>query len=160
MLGDAGSIASLAGVVVSLLGLSFAIWQLARLRGETKASREASEATRRALGRDLAIADVSRLNERLQRLKEIHREGNRQRALDSYPEVVELISDIRHRHPSLPLENRANLLRTISDISDIEATVESLDQQIGIELARNFNRTLTDFQITLLPELEDLLEES
>jgi hypothetical protein len=58
MLGDAGSIASIVGVVVSLVGLGFAIWQLARLRGETRAAREAAEETRQSVRRDLAMSDI------------------------------------------------------------------------------------------------------
>jgi hypothetical protein len=85
MLGDAGSVASLVGVMVSVGGLGFAIWQLTRLRGETRAAREASEATRRALGRELASTELARLHGRLQSLKEMHRSGDRLRAQTIIP---------------------------------------------------------------------------
>jgi hypothetical protein len=81
MLGDAGNIASIVGLLVSLVGLGIAIWQLARLRGETRAAREAAEETRRAVARDLAISDISRINERVQALIEMHRRGEWNRAL-------------------------------------------------------------------------------
>ena len=58
MLGDAGSIASLAGAAISLLGLGFAILQIAKLRGETRAARVAAEAAERAIGRELAITEL------------------------------------------------------------------------------------------------------
>ena len=140
MLGDAGSIASLVGVAVSLGGLGFAILQLLRLRGETRAAREAAEAARRAVGRDLAIADVNRLNGRLQSLMEIHHGGNRQRALDRYPEITELVRDIRHRHPALLEDDHEKPFRVISDISEIERIVEAQDEPINREQASRFNR--------------------
>ena len=101
MLGDAGSIASLVGVVVSLLGLSFAIVQLAKLRGETKAAKEAAEATQRAIGRELVITELTRLNGMIQALKEIHLQGDRTRALAQYTGIVESLLDVRRRHPGL-----------------------------------------------------------
>ena len=159
MLGDVGSIASFVGVVVSLGGLGFAILQLIKLRGETRAAREASEATRRTVGRDLAIADVTRLNDRLQAIKEIHRDGNRRRALDRYPEIIELFLDVRRRHPGLSEEDRVRILRAIGDITEIERAVEPLEEVITPDLATSFNRTLTNLQTALLPELEDRLAE-
>ncbi len=65
MLDDAGSIASLAGVGVSLVGLGFSILQLRKLRGETRAAREAVEATCRAIGRELPNTELTRLGERM-----------------------------------------------------------------------------------------------
>ena len=49
MFGDIDSAASLAEVVVSLLGLSLAMPQLVKLRGETRAAREAAKSARRAI---------------------------------------------------------------------------------------------------------------
>jgi hypothetical protein len=46
---------------------------LARLRGETRAAREAAEETRQSVRRDLAMSDISRMGERIQALKGIHR---------------------------------------------------------------------------------------
>ena len=159
MLGDAGSIASLVGVAVGLPALVFAILQLWGLKGEATATREASEATRRALGRDLAIADITKLNERMQGLKEIHRDGSRQRALDRYPEVIELFRDVRRRHPRLSEQDQIEIQRAIEDITEIERTVEGLEGAITREVMSALNYVLTDLQSTLLPKLEDRLEE-
>ena len=79
MLDDAGSIASLAGLAVSLVGLVIAIWQIMKLRGETRAGNEAAAETRRALQRENAGVNLTRVNERiegLEGLKELHSGGN------------------------------------------------------------------------------------
>ncbi len=65
----AGSVASLAGVVVSLVGLAIAIWHIMKLRGETRAARESSEETRRALERENAGINLARVNERIDALR-------------------------------------------------------------------------------------------
>jgi len=158
MLGDAGNIASLVGVAISLFGLGFAILQILKLRGETRAAREAAEATRTALGRDMVIADVTRLNERLQLLKEIHRDGNRPRALDHYPEIIGLFQDIRRRHPGLSDNDREMVMRAIVQITEIEQTVERLESVIPLELGVELNRILRELQSGLLGELEERLQ--
>ena len=81
MLGTVGSIASLAGAAISLLGLGFAILQLRRLRGETRAARDAAEAAERAVRRDLTISDLASLRENIQ-------EGLHRRERDPAPRPV------------------------------------------------------------------------
>jgi hypothetical protein len=159
MLGEAGSIASLVGVVVSLVGLGFAIWQLAQLRGETRAAREASEATRKAISRELSSEELARLDERIQGLKELHRTGNRQGCLAAYAEIRHLLLEIRRTHPGLSDLERSDILRAIAQISDMEAAVEATDTEIPPDMTSDFNRKLTEFQSTLLPRLEDQLQE-
>ena len=63
------------GVVVSLVSLAFAILQIRKLRGETKATREAAEATRRSIGLELASRELTRLGERNLRLCRAIRSG-------------------------------------------------------------------------------------
>ena len=158
MLGDAGSVASLAGVVVSLVGLGFALWQLRKLRGETRAAREAAEAARRAIGRELASTELTRLGERIGALKELHRGGDRGRCLTNYPEIRGLFLEIRRRHPGLSERERANVLRAAVQISEMEAAVETLEGQITPDMIGDFNAKLTSFQTGLLPHLEDQLQ--
>ena len=101
MLTEAGSVASRAGLVVSLGGLGFAIWHILRLRGETRAAREAAEEARRAMSRETARMTLTRVNERIEGLKELHRNGEWYRALDRYPEIRRMLIDIRIRHPEM-----------------------------------------------------------
>ena len=158
MLGDAGSIASMVGVVVSLVGLGFAILQIRKLRGETRAAREASEATRRAIGRELASTELTRLGERIDALKELHRSRDHRRCLTSYPEIRDLLLEIRRRHPGLSDRERANVLRATVQLSEMETALETLEGEMTSEIVGDFNAKLTDFQTGLLPRLEDQLQ--
>ena len=87
MLGTVGSIASLAGAVISLLGLGFAILQLRKLRGETRAAKEASESAERAVRRDLTLSELASLREKIEGLKDAHRRGDRRGAFIGYRDV-------------------------------------------------------------------------
>jgi hypothetical protein len=157
MLSDAGSIASLVGVVISLGGLGFAIWQLLRLRGEARAAREAAAATERALRRRLASTELTRLGERIQSLIEAHRRGDRTAALAGYSEILELFLEIRRSHPALSEEHRVTIQRAITDIAEMERSVEKLGGDIPQELASSFNHTLRELQLSVIPQLEDQL---
>ncbi len=158
MLGEAGSIASLVGLLVSLSGLGFALLQLSRLRGETRAAREASEETRRLLRRDSAGSDLTRIGERIQGLIEIHRSGDRARALDRYPEIYRLLIAIRRNHPNLSEEHRHLLQNSVRLIQNMEDELEGTAVVITLEQVRRLNRTLNYLRSTLLVELADLLE--
>ena len=158
MLGDVGSIASMVGVVVSLVGLGFAIRQIRKLRGGTRAAREASEATRRAIGRELASTELIRLGERIDALKELHRSRDCGRCLTSYSEIRDLLLEIRRRHPGLSDRERANVLRATVQISEMDTSLEALEGEITSEIDSDFNAKLTDFRTGLLPRLEDQLQ--
>ena len=159
MLGEAGSIASLVGLPLSILALAFAIYQLTRLRGETRAAREAAEEAQRLLRRDLTNTDLARLSERIQGLIELHRAGNRARALDRYPEIRELFIDIRRRHPQLSEEHRSQIFGAVETLADMQRQIEALlGQVIPPEIWTEFNAELLKLQSVLPPELEDQLK--
>ena len=158
MLGEAGSIASIVGVVISLLGLGFALLQLSKLRGETRAARAAAEETRRLLRRDLTGADLARLSERIQGLIELHRDRDRVRALDRYPEIRGLLIEVRRQHPNLSEEHSRRIQSAIVMLIDIQNKVEGLTGDMSQEMVARFNQDLTELQSMLLPELEDQLE--
>lgn len=157
MLGDAGSIASLVGVVVSIGGLGFAIWQLTRLRGETRAAQQAAAATERALRRQLTITELTRLGERIQSLIEVHRTGDRTGALAGYSEILELFLQIRRSHPGLSEGHRVMIQRAITELAEMERSVEGLDGDIPQQLSSSFNHTLREVHLSVIPRLEDQL---
>lgn len=159
MLGDAGSIASLAGVVISLVGLGFAIWHILRLRGETRAAREAAEETHRAVSRETAGMTLTRVSERIEGLKELHRNGEWNRARDRYPELRRMLVDIRIRHPLLSDEHRTAIQEVVSRLLQIETEVESAGGVIAPGIVPNFNYRLSESQASLA-EIESQLQQS
>lgn len=159
MPGDAGSIASLTGVAVSLLGLGFAIVQLLKLRGETRAARVAAEATRRAIGRQLASTELTRLGGRIEALKQLHRSRDRDRSLTGYPEIRDLFLEIRRRHPGLSGSDERSIFRAIAQIGNMETVMEASQGELVPDIIADFNSMLTGFQTELLPLLEDQLQE-
>ena len=158
MLSEIGSIASVIGVLVSLLGLGFALLQLRKLRGETRAAREAAEEAQRLIRRETTGTDLTRLNERIQALIDVIRAGDRERALERFPEIRNLFIDIRRHHPNLTPEHRSLIQESIAALRYIQNELEALSSGIPTGLRTKFNGELTDFQTSLLVELEDRLE--
>ena len=159
MLSDAGGIASLIGVVVSLVGLGFAILQIWKLRGETRAAREAAEKTRKAVDREIASISLARVNERIEGLKELHRRSEWNRALDRYPEISKMLIDIRVRHPGMSDEQRTIIQKVVTELSGMGRAVESTDGEVPQGEAQRFNLQLSDDQLSLA-EIESELQQS
>lgn len=153
MLADAGSVASIVGVVVSLGGLGFAILQLRRLRGETRAAREASEATRRAVGARLAVADLGRMTEQIESLVGAHRVGDWGRALLLYPEIRRGLVRIKNRYPDLRDTDAKNILSGVDRLKYMQHNVERVNQIVPLEKVSEFNSYLARIQ-TVLDDLE------
>ena len=159
MLGDAGSVASLVGVPVSLFGLLIAISQILKLRGETRATQQSVEKTRNVVDRDNARINLARVNERIEGLKELHRRNEWSRALDRYTEVGKMLTDIRIRHPELTDEQRSTIQRVVSRLSDMGRKVDLPGGVIPPENSQRFNVLLWDDQL-LLTEIESTLQQS
>ena len=158
MLGEAGSIASLVGLPLTFAALLFAIYHLSRLRGEARAARDAAEEARGLLRRDLTSTDLTRLNERIQDLIELHRIGDKAQALGRYPEIVGLLREIRRQHPNLPDIHRSKIQAAMATLNAMQDEMEALEGNIVEETGLRFNRFLRELQTNLLLELEDLLE--
>lgn len=161
VLSELGSITSIVGLPLSLLALAIALHQLRQLRGEAQAARDAAEEARRLLRRDLTITDLARLRERIQGLMELHRNGDRMRALDRYPEIWDAFLQIRRLHPDISDEHRQRIQNAIEVITSMQRQVEELDDgTIPPEIRSAFNDALLELQSDLLPDLEDELEKS
>ena len=158
MLGEAGSIASIVGLPLSLLALLFALYQLARLRGEMRAARAAAEEARRLFQRDLAHTDMTRLRGHIRGLVELHRRRDRERSLDQYSEIRRMLREVRQRHPNLSDEQRRAILDVMAQLGEMQWELETLEGDMTAELVGRFNHCLGDLQMTLLVELEDRLE--
>ena len=142
---------------MSLLGLGFAILQLVKLRGETRAAREAAESARRAIRRDLTNTELVRLDGTIQNLKEVHRTGNRDRALYEYAIIVRGLREIGLSHPTLSLYQQTQISRSILTVFNMESAVEALAGDIPPDLWQDMNTELTEIQSGLLQELEGQL---
>lgn len=161
LLNELGSIASIGGAAFSIVALGIALIQISRLRGETRAAREAAEEALNLFKRDLANTVVARLRERIQRLIELHRERDRNRVLDHYREIWEMFLGIKLSLSNLSEDHRREIQRAVEAITEMQRQVEGLESDIiPIEMYLAFNDQLLSLQTILLPTLEEEIDKS
>ena len=152
-LGTVGSIASLVGVVVSLLGLGFAILQLRKLRGETRAAKSAAQRAEQAVRRDLTVSELASLHEKVRELKDAHRRGDKNRAYGYYRDITTSLFDIEIRHPNLSDDLVEWMRSALSSIADMERFADNLEDGFPREKISEFNFILSGIEMRLIPEL-------
>jgi hypothetical protein len=148
-------VASILGAVVSVGGLTIAIWQIMKLRGETRAARDAAEGTQRALLRETVSRSLIRANERTSGLIQSLRDGNWERALFQDQDIRTMLIEAQG-HPHMPDDDKETLddiiNTTLSDLSHALLSRESL----GREQVGDFNQRLDNHQ-RRLTEIETRL---
>lgn len=136
-----------------MLGLGFAILQLRKLRGETRAAREASESAERAVRRDQTISDLASLREKIEGLKDAHRRGDRRGAFIGYRDVRSGFVSIEFRHPDLTDGLREQIRDALSAITNMERYTDSIEGALPLEQVSRFNYTLSIVDTELITEL-------
>lgn len=160
MFSDIGSGASLAGVVISLLGLGFAILQIIKVRGEARAAREAAEAARAEIRRELTAAELTRLNDSMGELRQLHYiSGAKSLVLTKYAEIDRALNEVYRRHPKLNREQRTQITQARIRVMQMNEEVLSFPGDIPVSSAQEFNTHLADYQTELLSALSDALIE-
>ena len=147
---DWGNLVGVLGVIVSFVGLW---WAIAAARGAQKSAEAAKDAaleTQDSIKRVMAVADLHRAISLIQRLKSLHREERWEIALEHYQELRHLLSDIAVRYPNVPSELEEVIREAIGQIRAIEDNVDSaLRNESTPTGANNFNRRLNNVQVQL-----------
>lgn len=120
-----GDIISAIGLAVSLGGFSIAIWQIMRSRRAAEAAGQAVKETKQSLTRNLTISDLTRAAERLEAIKELHRQREWRRAIDRYYDMRIMLSEIGARHPSLSDDEKSTIQSAIRGLNELEVTLSN-----------------------------------
>jgi hypothetical protein len=118
-----GSLASVVGVVVSVVGLSLVVLQASRARSAAEAAEVATVETRGAIGSILAVVDLERAIALVQRIKALHQIDKLEAALEHYQTLRYMLADIQTRHLGLTDQERDKLGEAVPQITAIENRV-------------------------------------
>ncbi len=145
-----GSLFSVIGVAVSVIGLAWAILEARRARSAAELAERATIETRNRIGRHLAATDLERAVGLIQRLKLLHRERRWEAALEQYQSLRVIISNIAARHPDLNPEIHDLLSSAREEISEMEDHVEmQVSQELEPDNLNILNRQLNTIQSNL-----------
>ena len=148
-----GSIASVVGVAVSLLGFWAAVVAMKRAgkaREAAAAALEASQETHTAMTKTMAVVDLQRAIALVQRLKTLHRDDNWEASLEHYQPLRAMLADINGRHSLPTLEQHESLREAIPQITVIEDTIaRALRDGKDPSQEGDFDETLNAIQMNL-----------
>ena len=146
-----GNISSFIGVVVSVVGLAWAIREARRARSAAQSAEQATIETRDSIGRHLVTIDLERAVGLIQRLKLLHRDNHWEAALEQYQALRAMISDIIARYPELQPGIREQLNSSRVALSEMENRVEEhvircTVHPDGISMNENLNEIQGDLE--------------
>jgi hypothetical protein len=145
----AGAIASIAGVVVSALGLTFAIYLARGAKTAAQSAQQAAKEALEAVNKQVTSHDLERAIGYLTRLKDWHTQGQWEVALTHYRQVRSLLTDLQSGL-LLKLDERNVVFEAIQQVRTMEDSVERAvragDQP---DRSQNFNRQLNRIQSEL-----------
>ena len=145
-----GNISSVIGVVVSVVGLAWAIREASRARSAAQSAEQAAIEARNSIGHRLAATDLQRAIGLIQRLKSLHREGYWEAALEQYQSLRAIISNITARRPDLNPEIHQLLASARENISEMEDHVETqVSRELEPDNLNVLNRQLNTIQSNL-----------
>lgn len=137
------------GVFISLGGFSAAIWQIKHTRAAAESAERAATAAREAVLRTTSISDLTQAVSQIERLKELHRNQDIDRAVERYTPLRQILTAMQARLPASEIEVLdsaiIDLIRMEEDISEAICTGNRVDH--------------TSFIYTLL-KIQQILDEA
>ncbi len=152
-----GFLASVLGLLVSLIGLGWAIKVAKGARNASEEARKASFDTRSRIVNHLQTVSVQRAIGLIQRIKLLHESDQWDRALEQYQVLREMISHIVNSYPESDWEGIARLSTARTRIGEMEVAVgRSAAQGMADRQRIRFQHELNQIQ----SDLEDLASSS
>ncbi|MDE2844771.1 MAG: hypothetical protein OXN21_15540, partial [Chloroflexota bacterium] len=148
-----GDLASMVGIVVSLVGLGWAIMEAKGARSASEAAKTAATETRDQIARHLQAVDLQRAIGLIERIKTLHDNSRWEASREHYQNLRAMLSDVIARSPESQSDARASLATARTIVREIENLVRRRSGQGITERDRSrMNQSLNDIQ----SELEEL----
>lgn len=125
-----GDVATAVGVVVSLIGLGWAIKEARGARTASQAAQAAARETRKHIGQYLQATNLERAIALLQRLKLLHRLERWEAALEQYQALRMMLHEVAAHFPESEREPRRRIAFAIRTIEAMENWIESGTPQL------------------------------
>ena len=145
-----GDVATAVGIMVSLVGLGWAIKEARGARSASEAAEAAASETRDQLARHLQAVDLQRAIGLIERIKTLHDNGRWEGSREHYQTLREMLSDIIARCPEGQRDIRGKLATARTIIGDMDNLVRrrGLDAMPNPQRSR-LNQNLNDIQSDL-----------
>lgn len=118
-----GDWATVAGILVSLVGLGWAIREARRARSASEAARSAANEAREQIAHHLQTVDLQRAIGLIERIKTLHQNELWESSTELYQSLREMLSDVIARCPASQEDLREKLTDARGIVQDIENRV-------------------------------------
>ena len=147
----AGLWVGIGGLVAGIIGLIFAFLARRAAKSAEDAAERASEEARRTVSRSHRMVETVRAISTVNQLKVLHRNGDWEYALELYPELRSVLSEIQASMPEELAELRDVLADGIYKIRGIEDSVSIAWYERGVPASvPQFDTILNDIHQSLL----------
>ena len=119
-----GDIASVAGVVISIVGFIATIIAVFLSKSAAQRAEAAAREVKAEIARSDAIMELSAVITTMEEIKRLHRVNAWAILPDRYSSVKRLLISIRASSPNIPNEHRESLLAAVQHFSTMEKKVE------------------------------------
>ncbi len=148
-----GDIASVAGVVISIVGFVATLINTSRSRSAARRAEVAANAARDRIRLFDLASDFSAAISAMDEIKRLHREGAWSILPERYSELRKLLVTVRRANPTLSQEDSVVIQTAIQHLSDIEAKVErAIEEKTAMRNVARIN-TVMSTQIDKLHEV-------
>lgn len=139
------------GVFISLGGFSVSIWQIKRTRAAAESAERAATAAREAVLRTTSISDLTQAVSQIERLKELHRNQDLDRAVERYTPLRQILTAMQARLPASEIEEIdsaiIDLIRMERDINRAIYTGNRIDHARFIGILLKIQQVLDEARI-------------
>lgn len=155
-LAQAGSIASIAGLLIALVGFAITIWNVLASKRAAERAEQAALDARRAMGFFDAVTELSAAIAALEEIRRVHREGAWHSLPDRYGALKKSLQGVRSAVPDLSPYQKSRLQQAVRDLAALERAVETLLEEGEARLPVARWNAVASSHIT---ELQDMLLE-
>jgi hypothetical protein len=120
-----GNIASLLGLLVSVLGFGFTIWQVLKTKRVAEAAKEAAEEARLQILRSEGLVELASALKAMEEIKGLHRQGAWHLLPERYASLRQSLLKIKGTAaPAISEEHQSVFQGAIQHLTDMESKVE------------------------------------
>lgn len=151
-----GDLASMAGLLVSVVGFALTIWGVMRSKGAAERAEQAAAETRQTIRLLDTVVDFTTAIGALEEIKRLHRTANWPLLPERYTTIRRLLVTLRTTNPHMTSNQRNVVQSALANLIVIENLVEKGLVNPGSLNAAKFNSSISNDIDNLLAVLTEL----
>lgn len=154
-----GNLASVSGLVLSLLGFGLTLWGVWRSKSAAEAAQEAALKAKDAIVRSQTIMDFSAALVMMEEIKRLHRVSAWSILPDRYSLLRRMLIAIRGANPDMSDEFKAHMTGATQQLADCESVVEEFLASSGDKPNPARLNAIVSVQVDKLSEILEALKQ-